>query len=55
MKSVTLLCRGESLKHISKLSKSDQICMVISAGKRASNGVYGKRIRFRKENFIKEV
>ena len=43
------------IKKLLKLSKSDQICMVISAGKRASNGVYGKRIRFRKENFIKEV
>lgn len=30
MKSVTLLCRGESLKHISKLSKSDQ-CVLVNA------------------------
>ena len=43
------------IKKLLNLSKCDQICMVISAGKRASNGVYGKRIRFKKENFIKEV
>jgi len=29
--------------------------MVISAGKRAPNGVYGDRIRLDKINFIKEV
>ncbi len=43
------------IKKLLHLSKSDQICMVISAGKRAANGVYGQRIRFKKENFIKKV
>ena len=43
------------IKKLLNLPKSDQICMVISAGKRASNGVYGKRIRFNKEDFIKTV
>jgi nitroreductase len=43
------------IKKLLKLSDSDQICMVISVGKRAKNGVYGKRIRFNDEDFIKVV
>jgi nitroreductase len=44
-----------------KLSKflnlpcSAEVCMVISAGKRADNGVYGPQIRFPREQFIKEI
>ena len=43
------------IKKLLKLPKKAQICMVISAGKRASNGVYGKRFRLEKERFIKIV
>ena len=43
------------IKKLLKLPKTAQICMVISAGKRASNGVYGKRFRLNKDKFIKVV
>ena len=43
------------IKKLLKLPKKAQICMVISAGKRASNGVYGKRFRLEKERFIKII
>ena len=43
------------IKKLLKLPKTAQICMVISAGKRASNGVYGKRFRLNKDEFIKVV
>ena len=43
------------IKKLLKLPKKAQICMVISAGKRAKNGVYGKRYRLPKERFIKIV
>ena len=43
------------IKKLLKLPKTAQICMVVSAGKRASNGVYGKRFRLNKDKFIKVV
>ena len=43
------------IKKLLKLPKSAQITMVISAGKRAKNGVYGKRYRLHSDNFIKIV
>lgn len=43
------------IKKLLKLPKKAQICMVISAGKRAQNGVYGKRYRLPREKFIKIV
>ena len=43
------------IKKLLKLPKKAQICMVISAGKRASNGVYGKRFRLERERFIKII
>ena len=43
------------IKKLLKLPKTAQICMVISVGKRASNGVYGKRFRLNKDKFIKVV
>lgn len=49
---------GMDSKRIQKLlglPKSAEICMVVSAGKRAPNGIYGKRIRFDKDLFIKKV
>lgn len=41
------------VKKVLNLGKESEICMVISAGKRAKNGVYGPRIRFPKEQFVK--
>jgi len=32
-----------------------EICMAISVGKRADNGIYGPRIRFDRDLFVKEV
>ncbi|MFK7786424.1 MAG: nitroreductase family protein [Crocinitomicaceae bacterium] len=32
-----------------------EVCMAISVGKRAHNGIYGPRIRFDRELFVKEV
>ena len=37
------------------LTSPAEISMVISAGKRADNGVYGKQIRFESKYFIHEV
>ncbi len=37
------------------LPRPAEVCMVISAGKRAPNGVYGSRIRFEPSDFIKEI
>ena len=46
---------SRKIKKLLKLPKKAQICMVISAGKRAENGVYGKRFRLEKERFIKII
>lgn len=43
------------VKKILKLGSEAEICMVISAGKRAKNGVYGPRVRFAKEQFVKTI
>jgi len=43
------------IKKLLKLPKKAQICMVVSVGKRAHNGVYGKRFRLSKDRFIKIV
>lgn len=43
------------VKKILGLGSDSEICMVISAGKRAKNGIYGPRIRFPKEQFVKIV
>lgn len=32
-----------------------EVCMIISAGKRAEGGIYGPRIRFPREQFVKTV
>ncbi len=37
------------------LPKGSEVCMIISAGKRAPNGIYGPRIRFDEKLFIHEV
>ena len=41
------------VKKVLELGSDSEICMVISAGKRAKNGVYGPRIRFPREQFVK--
>ena len=46
---------SRKIKKLLKLPKKAQICMVISAGTRAKNGVYGKRFRLEKERFIKII
>lgn len=45
----------KKVREILELPQDAYITMVIGAGKRAQNGVYGPRIRFERENFIKEV
>lgn len=46
---------SKRIKKLLSLPKGAQVCMVVSAGKRASNGVYGKRLRLNSERFIKVV
>ncbi len=46
---------SKRIKRILSLSKGSEICMVISAGKRAENGVFGERIRMPKDQFIFKV
>jgi nitroreductase len=41
------------IKKILGLGSESDVCMVISAGKRATNGIYGPRIRFPKNQFVK--
>jgi len=43
------------LKRILQLPADSEVTMVISAGRRAKDGVYGPRIRFERELFIKEI
>lgn len=43
------------IKKLLGLSSPAEICMVVSAGKRAENGIYGKQLRFDSKNFIHEI
>ena len=43
------------IRKMLNLPRLAEICMVISAGKRADSGIYGQRIRFDKSMFIFEV
>jgi nitroreductase len=43
------------IRRMLKLPKRAEVCMVISAGKRAENGVYGKRFRLDSNDFIKII
>jgi nitroreductase len=43
------------VKKLLGLGCQDVVTMVMSAGKRAPNGVYGQRVRFPSQQFIKEV
>ena len=46
---------SRKIKKLLGLSAPAEISMVISAGKRATNGVYGKQLRFKSDNFIHEI
>ncbi len=46
---------SKRIKKMLGLPRKAQISMVISAGKRAENGVYGERVRFDRDHFIKIV
>lgn len=46
---------SRKVKKLLNLSCKSEVCMIISAGKRAENGIYGQRVRFPKEQFIFEV
>ena len=43
------------IKKLLKLNYNSEICMVISVGKRAKNGIHGKRFRLNSNKFIKIV
>lgn len=43
------------IRKMLELPSAAEVCMVISVGKRAPNGVYGNRIRFERSDFIKEI
>ena len=43
------------IRKLLKLPRAAEICMVISAGKRAANGIYGRQLRFDKSLFVFEV
>ena len=45
----------QRIKKTIRICSPAEISMVISAGKRAENGVYGKQIRFDSKYFIHEV
>ncbi len=46
---------AKRIKNLLNLPSAADICMVISAGKRAPGGVYGNRIRFSEDQFIKII
>lgn len=53
-------CPMEGLDHyrirkLLELPRSAEVCMAISVGKRADNGIYGPRIRFDRDLFVKKV
>ena len=46
---------AKRVKALLDLPNQASICMVISAGKRSETGVYGPRVRFDQDLFIKEI
>lgn len=46
---------GTRIRKLLQLPRSAEICMVISAGKRAENGIYGEQLRFDRSLFVYEV
>jgi hypothetical protein len=43
------------VRKLLELPRTAEVCMVISAGKRAKNGIYGERIRFDPALFLFEA
>jgi nitroreductase len=43
------------IQKLLKLPRAAEICMVVSAGKRAGNGIYGRQLRCEKSLFVFEV
>ena len=43
------------VKKLLNLPKKAEVCMIISAGKRAENGVFTPRIRMKRDKFIFEI
>lgn len=43
------------VRQLLNLPRAAEICMVIAAGKRAANGIYGPQLRFDKSHFLFEV
>src|ERR1051326_1096885 len=48
-------CDQRRIKSLLELPRDARVCMVIAVGKRAEEGVYGKRIRLDRSWFVKEV
>ena len=46
---------SKRIKKMLDLPRKAEVFMVVSVGKRAENGVYGKRSRLNSENFIKVI
>ncbi len=46
---------GIRIRKLLELPRAAEVCMVISAGKRAENGIYGRQIRFDRSLFVFEV
>ena len=46
---------AQRVQKILNLPKDAYVVMVIGAGEKAPNGIYGPRIRFERSSFIKEV
>ena len=46
---------SKRIKKLLSLNSKAEISMVISVGKRAQNGVYGKQMRFNSKHFIHEI
>ena len=46
---------SKRIKKLLNLKSPAEISMVVSAGKRAKNGVYGKQVRFKSSYFVHEV
>lgn len=43
------------VRKLLKLPRDASVCMIVSAGKRAPQGIYGPRIRFPREQFVTEI
>jgi nitroreductase len=42
------------VRKLLKLPRGAEVCMVVGAGKRAENGIYGPQIRFSRDQFVKQ-